>query len=82
MNGGHCYDDDTDFVCICSPGFKGRLCESGKYLISHVFIVRFMSLIILVLCVVLYVLFVFLYPMLSVPLVCSFLFAPMIYYNV
>lgn len=46
MNGGHCYDDDTDFVCKCSPGFKGRLCESGKYLISYIFIVRSILLIV------------------------------------
>ncbi|XP_052083587.1 sushi, nidogen and EGF-like domain-containing protein 1 [Mytilus californianus] len=29
-NGGHCYDDDNSFVCVCHSGFEGIHCENGR----------------------------------------------------
>ncbi|VDI18991.1 Hypothetical predicted protein, partial [Mytilus galloprovincialis] len=29
-NGGHCFDDDNSFVCVCHSGFAGMHCENAE----------------------------------------------------
>ena len=35
LNGGKCYENGNDYMCVCTSGFSGTNCQNGKEYIHN-----------------------------------------------